>query len=63
ITASSGLAKDDIERMVKDAEVNAAEDKKRKEEVEIRNTADSLVYNTEKTISEFGDKADKAVVE
>ncbi len=63
ITASSGLAKDDIERMVKDAEVNAAEDKKRKEKVEIRNTADSLVYNTEKTISEFGDKADKAVVE
>jgi len=63
ITASSGLSKDDIERMVKDAEVNAAEDKKRKEAVEIRNTADSLVYNTEKTISEFGDKADKATVE
>jgi molecular chaperone DnaK len=63
ITASGGLAKDDIERMVKDAEVNAAEDKKRKEEVEVRNNADSLVYNTEKTIKDFGDKADKATVE
>lgn len=63
ITASSGLDKADIERMVRDAEINAAEDKKRKEAVEIRNNADSLVYNTEKTIAEFGDKADKATVE
>jgi molecular chaperone DnaK len=63
ITSSGGLSKDDIERMVKDAEVHAAEDKKRKEDIEIRNTADSLVYNTEKTITDFGDKADKAMVE
>lgn len=63
ITSSGGLSKDDIERMVKDAEMNAAEDKKRKEEIEIRNTADSLVYNTEKTIKDFGDKADQATVE
>lgn len=63
ITASGGLAKDDIERMVKDAEMNAADDKERKEAVEVRNNADSLVYNTEKTITEFGDKADKATVE
>lgn len=63
ITSSSGLSKDDIERMVKDAEIHAAEDKKRKEEIEIRNTADSLVYNTEKTINDFGDKADKEMVE
>jgi len=63
ITSSGGLSKDDIERMVKDAELHAAEDKKRKEEIEIRNTADSLVYNTEKTIKDFGDKADPATVE
>ncbi|WP_425057576.1 Chaperone protein DnaK [Sporomusa carbonis] len=63
ITSSSGLSKDEVERMVKEAESHAAEDKKRKEEVEVRNNADSLVYNAEKTIKEFGDKADKALVE
>ncbi|SMC93712.1 molecular chaperone DnaK [Sporomusa malonica] len=63
ITSSGGLDKDEVERMVKEAESHAAEDKKRKEEVEVRNNADSLVYNAEKTIKEFGEKADKALVE
>ena len=63
ITSSGGLDKDEVEKMVKEAESHAAEDKKRKEEIETRNNADSLVYNAEKTIKEFGDKADKALVE
>ncbi|MPL63349.1 Chaperone protein DnaK [bioreactor metagenome] len=63
ITSSGGMNKDDIERMVQEAEVHAAEDKKRKEEVEVRNNADSLVYQAEKTIKDIGDKADKALVE
>ncbi len=56
ITASSGLAKDDVEKMVKDAEGHAAEDKRRRQEVETRNQADALVYNTEKTLNEHRDK-------
>lgn len=63
ITSSGGLNKDDVERMVKEAEVHAAEDKQRKEEVEIRNNADSLVYQAEKAIKDSGDKADKALIE
>lgn len=63
ITASGGMNKDDIDRMVKEAEAHASEDKTRKEEVEVRNNADSLVYQAEKTIKDLGDKADKAVVE
>lgn len=63
ITSSGGLNKDEVERMVKEAEANAAEDKKRKEEVEVRNNADSLVYQAEKTIKDMGEKADKALVE
>lgn len=63
ITSSGGLDKNEVERMVKEAEANAAEDKKRKEEVEVRNNADSLVYQAEKTIKDMGDKADKALVE
>lgn len=63
ITASSGLSDEDIDRMMKDAEAHAAEDEKRKEEVEVRNQADSLVYQAEKTIKDFGDKADKALVD
>lgn len=63
ITSSGGLSKDEIDRMVKESEANAAEDKKRREEVEIRNNADSLVYQAEKTIKDVGDKADKALVE
>jgi molecular chaperone DnaK len=56
ITASSGLSKDDVERMVKDAERYASEDTKRKEEVEVRNNADSAVYQAEKLLRDMGDK-------
>ena len=56
IEARSGLSKDDIERMKKDAEVHADEDRKKKEHIEIKNTAESLIYTTEKTIREAGDK-------
>jgi molecular chaperone DnaK len=56
ITASSKLTKDDIDRMVKEAEANAAEDTKRKQEIETRNQADSLVYSTERTLAEHGGK-------
>lgn len=62
ITASGGMSKEDIERMVKEAEVHAAEDKQRKEEVEVRNNADTLVYQAEKTIKEIGDKGDQALI-
>jgi molecular chaperone DnaK len=60
ITASSGLSKDEIERMVKDAQANAAEDTKRKEEIEVRNQTDSLVYSTERTLGEHGGKLGEA---
>jgi molecular chaperone DnaK len=56
IVASSGLSKDQIDRMVRDAESHAAEDKRRKEEVEERNLADSAAYRAEKSIAELGDK-------
>jgi molecular chaperone DnaK len=56
ITGQSSLAKDDIERMVKDAESHADEDRRRKEEAEVRNQADTLVYQTEKLLKEQGDK-------
>jgi molecular chaperone DnaK len=56
IVASSGLSKDQIDRMVRDAEAHASEDKRRKEEVEERNLADSAAYRAEKSISELGDK-------
>jgi molecular chaperone DnaK len=56
ITASSGLAKDEVERMVKESEQYAAEDAKRKEEVETRNNADSLAYQAERLIKDTGDK-------
>ncbi|NDC83104.1 molecular chaperone DnaK [bacterium] len=56
ITASSGLSQDDIEKMKKDAEAHAADDKKRQESVEARNTADSLIYSTEKTLKENDEK-------
>ncbi len=59
ITASTKLANDDIDRMVKESEKYSEEDKKRKEEVELVNQADSLVYTSEKTISELGDKISK----
>jgi molecular chaperone DnaK len=56
ITASSGLSKEEVENMKREAEQYAAEDTKRKEEIEVRNTADSLVYTTEKTLRDHGDK-------
>ena len=56
ITATTNLSSGDVDRMVKDAEAAAADDKKRREEVELKNQADSLIYQTEKTIKEFGDK-------
>jgi len=58
ITASSGLSKDEIDRLVKDAEMHSEEDKKQRELVEARNNADSLIYSTEKSIAELGDKVD-----
>jgi molecular chaperone DnaK len=56
ITGQSSLAKDDIERMVKDAEAHAEDDRRRKEEAEVRNNADTLVYQTEKLLSDQGEK-------
>ncbi len=56
ITASSGLTKEEIDRMMKEAQAHAAEDAQRKEEIEARNQADSLVYTTERTLREHGDK-------
>ena len=60
ITSSTNMSKEDIEKAVKEAEMYAAEDKKRKEDVEIRNQGDQMVYQTEKTMSELGDKLDGA---
>ena len=56
ITASSGLNKDDVDKMVKEAEAHAAEDKRRRQEIDVRNQADALVYQTEKTLSENREK-------
>jgi len=56
ITASSGLSKEEVEKMQKEAESYAAEDANRKEEVEVRNSADSLAYTAEKTLRDYGDK-------
>ncbi|MHA1165066.1 MAG: molecular chaperone DnaK, partial [Alphaproteobacteria bacterium] len=66
IQASGGLSDDDIEKMVKDAEANAEEDKKRRESVEIRNQAEALLHSTEKTLEELSEKIsdeDKKVIE
>jgi molecular chaperone DnaK len=66
ITGQSTLAKDDIDRMVKDAEAHAEEDRRRREEAEVRNNADSLVYQTEKVLRDQGDNVsadEKAAVE
>ena len=66
ITSSSGLSKEEVERMAKDAEAHSAEDKQKREEIETRNSLDSLVYNIEKMLKESGDKvqaADKSEVE
>jgi molecular chaperone DnaK len=56
ITASSGLSKDDVEKMVKEAEAHSAEDKRRRQEIDLRNQADALVYSTEKTLNEHREK-------
>jgi molecular chaperone DnaK len=56
ITASSGLSKDEVEKMRREAEQHAADDSKRKDEVEVRNSADSLAYTAEKTLRDYGDK-------
>ncbi len=58
ITASSGLSDEEIEKLVKDAEIHAEEDKKKKELVDARNMADSMIYTTEKSVKEAGDKLD-----
>jgi molecular chaperone DnaK len=60
ITGQSALNKDDIAQMVKDAEAHAEEDRQRREEAELRNQADSLVYNTEKMLKDQGDKASES---
>ncbi len=56
ITASTNMSKDDIDKAVKEAEQYAAEDKKRREDIDLRNGADQMIYQTEKTLNEFGDK-------
>ncbi len=66
ITASTNLDKDEVERMKKDAEAHAADDKKRRESVEVKNMAETMIYTTEKMLKDVGDKAkeeDKKVVE
>lgn len=63
ITSSSGLSDAEVEQMMKDAELHAEEDRKRKELVEAKNSADQLVYSTDKVIKDLGDKADASEVE
>jgi len=60
ITASSGLSEEEIEKLVKDAELHAEEDKKKRELIDARNMADSMIYTTEKSVKEVGDKLDDA---
>ena len=62
ITASSGLSQEEIDRLVRDAELHADEDRNKKELVDVRNTADALIYTTEKSIRELGDKIDNATM-
>ena len=61
ITASSGLSKDEIDKMVRDAEMHAQEDLQRKEEIEVRNRADSVAYQAERTLRDVGDKVSAGV--
>lgn len=63
ITSSGGLQQDEIDRMVKEAEAHAAEDKAKKEKIEVKNNADSLVYQAEKAVKDFEGKADAATLE
>jgi molecular chaperone DnaK len=60
ITASSGLSEEEIDSLIKDAEMHADEDKKKRELIDARNMADSMIYTTEKSMKEAGDKADEA---
>ena len=59
ITASSGLSKEEVERLVKEAQSHTEEDKKKRELVEVKNQADTLIYSTEKNLSEHGDKIEE----
>jgi molecular chaperone DnaK len=61
ITASTNLSKEEIERMVRDAELHAAEDKRRRELIELKNQSDSLAYQSEKSLNELGDRVDPAL--
>ncbi len=63
VTGGSGLNKDEIEKMVNEAKKHEEEDKKKRESIELRNNADTLVYSTEKLLKEYGDKVDKDVKE
>jgi molecular chaperone DnaK len=63
ITSSSGLSDEEVERMVREAEENAEADKQRKEQAELRNEADQLIFATEKTVNELGDKVDQAEID
>ncbi len=63
IQSSGGLSEAEIEKMIKDAEANANADKEKKELIEVRNNADSLIYSTEKSLKEYGDKVDNATKE
>jgi len=66
ITASSGLSKSEVERMVREAEANASEDARRRQEIELRNQVDGLIYSTERTLAEHGGKLsgpDRTVIE
>jgi molecular chaperone DnaK len=63
IESSSGLSDEEIEKMVKEAEANSEEDRKRKEAIELRNSADALVYSTEKSLKEHGEKLEASVKE
>ena len=62
IQSDSGMSKDDIDRMVKEAQAHAAEDKKQREAVDVKNTAEQMVYQAEKAIKDFGDKASPDLV-
>ena len=61
ITASTNLSKEEIERMIRDAELHAAEDKRRRELIELKNQSDSLAYQSEKSLNELGDRVDPAL--
>jgi len=63
VTGGSGLPKDRVEEMLKEAEKNAEQDKKKKEEIELKNNADTLIYSTEKILKEYDDRVDKEVKE